>query len=101
MAGPDTQVPEAHTSFWVQVLPSLQDVPLATTGFEQVPFAGLQVPAVWHWSTATHVTAAPGRHTPAVHESLCVQALPSLQDVPLATTGFEQVPFAGLQVPAV
>jgi hypothetical protein len=40
-------------------------------------------------------------HVPATQESLCVQALLSLQAVPSATVGFEQLPEAGLQVPAV
>ena len=29
-------------------LPSVQAVPLGTAGLEQVPVAGLQVPATWH-----------------------------------------------------
>jgi hypothetical protein len=32
--------------------------------------------------------------------SVCVQALPSLQDVPLATIGFEHVPLLASHVPA-
>ena len=48
----------------VQALPSLQIVPLATGGFEQVAVAGLQVPAAWHWSWAVHATAVPV-HNPA------------------------------------
>ncbi len=32
--------------------------------------------------------------------SACVQALPSLQDVPLVAMGLEQAPVDGLQVPA-
>jgi hypothetical protein len=31
--------------------------------------------------------------------SVCVQALPSLHDVPFAAAGFEHVPVAGLHVP--
>jgi len=41
-------MPAWHESVSVQRLPSLQDVPSAFAGFEQVPLAGLQVPAVWH-----------------------------------------------------
>jgi len=37
--------------------------------------------------------------TPAVQTSVCVQRLPSLHAVPLATAGFEQ-PVEGLQTPA-
>jgi len=33
--------------------------------------------------------------------SVCVQALPSLQALPLAFAGFEHVPVVGEQVPAV
>ena len=39
--------------------------------------------------------------TPAWHVSDCVHALPSLQIVPFAATGFEHWPVAGLHVPAV
>lgn len=39
--------------------------------------------------------------TPDWQESVCVQALPSLQRVPLAAAGLLHVPVAALQVPAV
>ena len=39
------QTPAAQTSFVVQAFPSLHAVPLEAVGFEQVPVAGLQVPA--------------------------------------------------------
>src|SRR5262245_42912381 len=39
-------------------------------------------------------------HTPPWQESLCVQALLSLQPVPLAFGGFEHTPVAESQVPA-
>jgi hypothetical protein len=48
---------------------------------EQVPVLGLQVPAVWHASTALHVTAVPTQ-APLLHTSPVVQALPSLQLIP-------------------
>jgi hypothetical protein len=44
---------------------------------------------------------APDWHTPAVQTSFWVQALPSVQPVPLVATGFEQAPVVGLQEPAV
>jgi hypothetical protein len=94
-------VPFWQLSLWVHALPSLHDVPFAATGFEHVPLAGSQVPAVWHASLAVHVTALPPVHVPFWQLSLCVHALPSLQDVPLAATGFEHVPVLGLHVPAV
>ena len=85
----------------MQALPSLQTVPFGAAGLEQVPLAGLQVPATWHVSAAVHTTGLAPVHTPAWHESVWVQPLPSLHAVPLAATGLEHVPFAGLHVPAV
>ena len=93
-------MPAWQTSVWVHALPSLQLVPLAACGFEHVPVLGLQVPATWHWSLAVQVTGLDPVHVPAWHESLCVHALPSLQLVPFAASGFEHVPVVGLQVPA-
>jgi hypothetical protein len=92
--------PAWHVSLVVHALLSLQAAPFALFGFEQVPFAGLHVPALWHWSSAMHVTGVPAEHAPAWHVSLVVHALPSLQAAPFALFGLEQVPFAGLQVPA-
>jgi len=97
--GVPAHIPAWHVSPVVQALPSLQIVPLAATGFEQLPVAGSQVPARWHWSDAGHVTAVPVQ-VPAWQVSPAVHALPSLQAVPLAATGLEQVPVAGSQVPA-
>jgi len=85
----------------VQALPSLQALPLTLAGFEHVPVAGLQVPAMWHWSEAVQTTGLLPVHTPLWQVSVCVQALPSLHELPLAFAGFEHVPVAGLQVPAV
>ena len=85
----------------VQALPSLQALPLTLAGFEHVPVAGLQVPAVWHWSEAVQTTGLLPVHTPLWQVSVCVQALRSLHELPLAFAGFEHVPVAGLQVPAV
>lgn len=93
------QVPAWQVSLVVQAFPSLQALPFDAVGFEQNPVDGLHVPAVWHWSEAVQVTAAPP-HTPAAHASPVVQALPSLHGAPLAAEGLEQVPVAGLQVPA-
>jgi hypothetical protein len=45
---PPVQVPAWQVSLWVQALPSLQAAPLGAFGLEQVPVAGLQVPATWH-----------------------------------------------------
>jgi hypothetical protein len=42
------QTPDWQLSPEVQALPSLHVVPLGAFGFEQVPVAGLHVPATWH-----------------------------------------------------
>jgi hypothetical protein len=93
-------VPLVHSSFDVHASWSLHVVPFGRDGLEQVPVAGLHVPAAWHWSEAVQVTVDPAVHTPAVHVSLESQRLPSLQAVPSATVGFEHCPVAGLHVPA-
>ena len=92
--------PAWHVSPLVQALPSLHAVPLATGGFEQVPAAGSQVPAAWHWSRAVHTTAVPAQ-VPARQLSPVVHALASEHPVPSATSGFEQAPVTRSQVPAV
>src|SRR5207247_1501312 len=79
----------------VHALPSLHAVPLVAFGFEQVPFAGSHMPATWHWSLAVHTTGLEPVHTPVWHVSVCVQALPSLHEVPSGVLGFVQVPVAG------
>jgi hypothetical protein len=84
----------------VQALPSLHDVPFAFAGFEQTPVAELHVPASWHWSCAVHVTALPPAHVPDWQVSVCVQALPSLHEVPFALAGFEQAPASTPHAPA-
>src|SRR5438034_116185 len=97
---PPTQVPFWQESVCVQALPSLQAVPLAFGGLvEHVPVAGSQVPASWHWSVAVHTTGFAPVQLPYWQVSVCVQALPSLQAVPLAFAGFEH-PVTGSQVPA-
>ena len=77
-----------------------QVVPFAATGLEHAPVLGLQAPAVWHWSLAVQVTGLLPVQVPFWQESVWVHALPSLQLVPLAATGFEQAPVVELQVPA-
>jgi hypothetical protein len=84
----------------VQALPSLQVLPSVFVGFEHMPVAGLQVPAVWHWSRAVQLTGLAPVQAPFWQVSDWVQALPSLQVLPSATVGFEHAPVAGLQVPA-
>ena len=79
-------------------MPSLQVVPLATGVCVHAPVVGSHE-AVWHESMGVQVTALP-EQVPFWQVSLCVQELPSLQLVPLGALGFEQLPVAGLQVPA-
>ena len=94
------QVPAWQVSVCVQALPSVQVVPSALAGLEQVPVDGSQVPGVWHWSLAVQTTGFTPVHMPARQVSAWVQALPSVQGLPSAWAGFEQVPVDGLQVPA-
>src|SRR5438132_918294 len=89
--------PPVHTSVLVHALPSLQAVPLALLAKLHVP-SPLQVPAWWHWSGAAQVYAVPP-HTPAVHTSVLVQALPSLHALPSALVAKLHVP-SPLHVPA-
>src|SRR5207245_1892657 len=90
-----------QTSVSVQALRSSQGVPSALAGLLQAPVAGLQVPAVWHWSEAVHTTGFVPTQLALRQVSVCVQALPSLQGAPSGLAGLLQAPVAGLQVPAV
>jgi hypothetical protein len=90
-----------HTSVCVHASPSLQAVPSGAAGLEHVPVVGSHVPATWHWSLAAHRTGFEPVHTPAMHASVCVHALPSLQVVPSGALGFEHIPLLGLHVPAM
>src|SRR5207249_194124 len=94
------QVPPSRRSSCVQALPSLQAVPLLAFGLEHWPVAVLQVPAVWHWSSAVQTTGLAPVQVPLWQLSVCVQALPSLHAVPLLAFGLEHWPVAVLQVPA-
>src|SRR5205823_1390631 len=84
--------PSWQLSPTVQVLPSEQLVPSAAFGFEHCPVAGLQTPTTWHWSSAAQLTGAPLWHRPLLQVSPRVQALLSLQVVPLGTTRVEHRP---------
>jgi len=100
LAAPGTQAPAMHMSPAVHMLPSSHEAPSALAGFEQAPLDGSQVPARWHWSAAPQTTGFAPVQTPAWQLSDCVQALPSLQEAPSASAGFEQSPLAGSQTPA-
>ncbi len=79
------QVPFWQVSVCVQALPSLQAVPLAAlVADEQVPVDGLHVPATLQ-VPAVQVTGLEPTQAPPWQVSVCVQALPSLQAVPLVT----------------
>src|SRR2546427_539315 len=78
-----TQAPASQVSVCVQALPSLHGAPLALAGLLQTPDAGLQVPAVWHWSAAVHTTGFAPTQMPASQASVCVQASPSSHGAPL------------------
>src|SRR2546428_345644 len=100
-----TGLAPVHAPLWqvsvcVHALPSLHAEPLALAGFEQVPVPVSRVPATWHWSEAVQTTGLLPVHAPLWQVSLCVHALPSVHADPSALLGFEQVPVAGLQVPA-
>src|SRR5439155_19132999 len=98
--GGPPHVPAEHASGLVQALPSLHAVPLLAFGLEHWPVAVSQVPATWHWSSAVQTTGFEPVQVPPWQVSVCVQALPSLQAVPLLASGLEHWPVAGLQVPA-
>ena len=59
-----TQTPPVQASDCVHALPSLQVVPFAAAGFEQVPLVGSHVPETWHWSLAVHVTGLEPEQVP-------------------------------------
>jgi hypothetical protein len=93
------QVPVVQTSAVVHESPSSHGVPSATGGWEQ-PVAGTHVPATWHALGATQTTGFAPVHTPAVHVSVWVHALPSSHTVPSAPRGLEQAPVPVSHVPA-
>src|SRR5439155_849539 len=87
-----TQAPARQVSLCVHALPSLQGGPLGLAGLLQAPVAGLQVPAVWHWSEAVHTTGSVPTQAPATQVSVCVQASPSLQAMPSTGKPARQIP---------
>src|SRR5437867_839142 len=95
-----TQLPFWQVSVCVQASPSLQAVRLVLfVGAEHTPVAGLQVPGSWHWSAVQTTGFAPTQ-LPFWQASVCVQASPSSHGVASSCAGSEQVPVAGLHVPA-
>src|SRR5256712_9049027 len=92
-------MPAAQVSVCVQALPSSHGAPSSLAGLLQTTGAGLQAPAVWHWSAAVHVTGLAPTQMPASQASVCVQALPSSHGAPSSLAGLLQTPVAGLQAP--
>lgn len=88
---PPEQAPAWQDSPVVHASRSLQGDPFGAVTTEQVPFAGLQTPGMWHESAAVQTTGVPPQ-TPPLHMSAVEQALPSLHIVPSGAAGFEQVP---------
>jgi hypothetical protein len=95
------QLPDWQVSACVHKLESLQPVPFGFCGLLQLPVPGLQVPALWHWSSGVHVTGSAPIQLPDWQVSVCVHKSPSSHDVPLGFCGLLQLPVAGLQLPAL
>jgi hypothetical protein len=95
------QTPVWHVSLCVHLLPSLQATPSVLLGFEQTPVVLSQLPTLWHWSLAEHVTGLAPTHLPALQLSLLVHAFPSSQVVPAATGTALQAPVTASHVPAL
>jgi hypothetical protein len=90
LPGGVVHVPPTHWSA-VHGLVSMEHVePSGFAGVEHTPFAGLHVPAVWHWSIAGHAFGALLTHAPPEHVSV-VQALLSVQ-VPELFAGCPHAP---------
>src|SRR5204863_6657804 len=92
---PATQAPAAQVSVRVQASPSSHGAPSSLAGLVQTPVAGLQTPAVWHWSAAVHTTGFPPTQAPAAQVSVRVQASPSSHGAPSSFAGSLQPPEAG------
>jgi hypothetical protein len=93
-----THAPSLQEQVWSQRFVPVQGVPFGAAGLLHCPVAGLHDPATAQTPWAWHVTGVPPQ-VPLLHWSFVVQALPSLQLVPLGWSGFEQVPVDGEHVP--
>ena len=92
-------VPVWHVSICVHALTSLHIVPSALAGLEHMPVVVLDVPSLWHESGAVQTTGIAPVQVPAWQESVCVQALLSLQGVLFGAAGLEHMPVIVLHVP--
>ena len=101
-AVPEPQTPdELQVSPVVQALLSLQLDPVLAVPVAQTPVVELQMPTLWHWSTAVQMTGLEPVQVPLWHVSLWVQALLSSQVVLLGkVVAPPQSPVVVLQVPA-
>ena len=95
-----------HTPAWqlsvlVQALLSLHAEPSLLAGLLHLPVPASQLPAVWHWSLAAHVTGLAPLHTPLWQLSVCVHRVPSLQAEPSALAGLLHLPVPASQLPAL
>src|SRR5438132_2788924 len=82
-----TQAPASQVSVSVQALPSLHGAPLGLAGLLQTPDAGLQAPAVWHWSAAGQEMGSGPTQAPAAQVSVRIEALPAVHGAPLGLGG--------------
>jgi hypothetical protein len=94
LAAPAAQTPDWHVSLSVHALPSEHTVPFVIATFAQTPVVVLQASVV-HVLPSLQSFAVPAVQVPDLHVSLIVQAFPSVQVVPSADAGLEQLPVAG------
>jgi hypothetical protein len=81
----------------VQALESSQVEPFGFAGLEHIPVAGLQAPALWHWSSAEHWTVFDPAQAPDWQASIWVHWSPSLHAVPSAFGIARHCPLPGSQ----
>jgi hypothetical protein len=81
--------------------PPIEQKPALSVGAEHTPVLVLHVPAVWQESGAVHVTGFEPVQAPLSQASVCVQAFPSLHDVPLVTFEYADVLTLGWHVSQV
>jgi len=95
---PGAQIPAWHVSAPLHTLPSLHEVPFATAMCWQ-PVTGSQASVVQRFKSS-QLRAAPDVHTPDWHVSAPLHTLPSLHEVPFASTVCRH-PLSGSQVSVV
>jgi hypothetical protein len=76
-------------------------VPSALLGLVQTPVPGTQLPALWHWSSALHVTELPALHVPPWHVSSVHRFASRSHDTPFALATGAGQPDAGTHAPMV